>query len=57
VFKGARSSCQATESCFSAIVVSRIIYALPAWGGFLSNNLIAKIDASFKKSFPLGLQL
>ena len=34
---------------FSAIVVSRIIYALPAWGGFLSNDLIAKFDAFSKK--------
>jgi len=43
---------------FSAIVVSRIIYALPAWDGFLSNDLIAKLDAFFlKKCFPLGLQL
>jgi len=42
---------------FSAIVVSRIIYALPAWGGFLRNDLIAKLDAFFQKSFPLGLQL
>jgi len=42
---------------FSAIVVSRIIYALPAWCGFLSNDLMAKLDAFFQKSFPLGLQL
>ena len=42
---------------FSAIVVSRIIYALPAWGEFLSNDLIAKLNAFFKKSFLLGLQL
>jgi len=24
---------------------------LPAWGGFLSNDLIAKVDAFFKKAF------
>jgi len=55
VFKSARSSCQAIECCFfSAIVVSRIIYALPAWGGFLSNELIAKLDAFFKKAFRWG---
>jgi len=29
---------------FCAIVVSRILYALPAWGGFL----IAKFDAFFQ---------
>ena len=34
---------------FSAIVVSRIIYALPAWGGFLSNDLIAKLDAFYAR--------
>jgi len=39
---------------FSAVVVSRIIYALYAWGGFLSNDLIAKLDASFKKAFRWG---
>jgi len=39
---------------FSAIVVSRIIYALPAWGGFLSNDLIAKFDAFFKKKLSAG---
>ena len=39
---------------FSAIVVSHIIYALPAWGGFLSNDLIAKLDAFFKKAFCWG---
>jgi len=50
VFKSARSSCEAIGYCFfSAIVVSRIIYALPAWGGFLSNDLIAKFDAFSKK--------
>jgi len=30
---------------FSAIVVFCIIYALPAWGGFLSNDLIAVATA------------
>ena len=55
VFKSARSSCQAVKSCFfSAIVVSRNIYALPAWGGFLSNDLVAKLDAFFKKAFRWG---
>ena len=39
---------------FSAIVMSRIIYALPAWGGFLSNDLVAKLDAFFKKAFRWG---
>ena len=30
---------------FYAIVMFRILYALPAWGGFLANDLIAKFDA------------
>jgi len=29
--------------------MSRILYALPAWGGFLSNDLVAKFDAFFQK--------
>ena len=55
VFKSARFFCQAIECCFfSVIVLSRIIYALPAWGGFLSNDLIAKLNAFFKKAFRWG---
>jgi len=34
--------------------VSRIIYAFPAWGGFFSNDLIAKLDFFFKKAFRWG---
>jgi len=47
---------QAIECCFFLLlsIVSRIIYALPAWGGFLSNDLIAKLDAFFKKAFRWG---
>ena len=41
---------------FCAIVMSRILFALPAWGGFLSYDLVAKFDAFFKKSSSLGLQ-
>ena len=39
---------------FSAIVVSRIIYALPAWGRFLSNDLVAKLDVFFSKKLSAG---
>jgi len=42
---------------FCAIVVSRILFALPAWGGFITNELIAKSDAFLKKSCLLWLQL
>jgi len=41
-------------SAYTLVNVSRIIYALPAWGGFLSNDLIAKLDAFFKKAFRWG---
>jgi len=32
-----------------AIIISRILYALPVWRGFLSSHLVAKIDALFKR--------
>ena len=32
-----------------SIVVLRILYALPSWGGFLSAELIGKINAFFRR--------
>jgi len=32
-----------------SLIVSRIGYALPAWGGFVSAELNCKIDAMFKR--------
>jgi len=32
-----------------SLIVSRIAYALPAWGGFLSVELKGKIDAMFER--------
>ena len=32
-----------------SLIVSRIVYALPAWGGFVSVELCCKIDAMFKR--------
>lgn len=32
-----------------ALIVSRITYALPAWGGFVSNEIRGKIDSFFKR--------
>ena len=29
---------------FTALIVSHVLYALPAWGGFLSYNFLDKID-------------
>jgi len=34
--------------------MSRILYALPAWGGFLNYELIAKFDAFFGKAVRWG---
>ena len=34
--------------------MSRILFALPAWGGFLSYDLVAKFDAFFKKALRWG---
>jgi len=41
---------------FCAIVISRILYALPAWGGFLTYELTAKIDSFLRKAVRLGLE-
>jgi len=37
-----------------AITVSQIWYALPVWGGFLSSQLAAKVDALFKRLKRFG---
>ena len=34
-----------------AIVVSRIVYALPRWGLFLNKELTRKINAFFKRAY------
>jgi len=34
---------------FCAVVMSRILYASPAWGRFLTDELIAKFDGFFEK--------
>ena len=40
---------------FSALVVSRVNYAIEAWGGFLSKLAIGKINKMFKKARRWGL--
>ena len=40
---------------YNALIVSRITYALPAWGGFLSGQLCNSINAFFKKSYKYSL--
>jgi len=36
------------------LIVSRILYALSAWGGFLTADLIGKIDAYLCKASQWG---
>ena len=40
---------------FRAIIVSRLLYALPVWGGFLSQDCINQIDAFLRRSFRYKL--
>ena len=42
------------HTVFCALIVSRILYALPAWGGFLTADLIGKIDAYLCKAVRWG---
>jgi len=37
-----------------SIIISRLIYALPAWGGFLSTELVGKINALFRRLKRFG---
>jgi len=39
---------------FCAIILSRILYALPAWGGFLTVELTTKIDVFLRKAVKWG---
>ena len=42
------------EVVFKAIVLSKITYALPAWGGFVSDDCIGKINAFLKRMRRFG---
>ena len=39
---------------FTALIVSRVQYALPAWDGFLSSDLLNKIDSILRKAHKFG---
>jgi len=39
---------------FTALTVSLVLYALPAWGGFLSSDLLNKIDSILRKAHRFG---
>ena len=40
---------------FNALIISKVSYALPAWAGFLSANLLNIINALFRRAFKYGL--
>jgi len=42
------------HTVFFALIVSRILYVLPAWGGLLTADLIGKIDAYLCKALQWG---
>jgi len=42
------------HTVFQAIIVSRILYALPAWRCFLSKELSGRIDAFLKRCYRYG---
>jgi len=46
---------QKLHTVFQAIVLSRLMYALPAWGPLLNFELVHKIDGFLKRSFRYGL--
>jgi len=39
---------------FQAIIVTRILYALPAWGCYLRNELPGRMDAYLKRCYRYG---
>jgi len=39
---------------FTALIVSRVLYALPAWDGFLSSDLLNRIDSIPRKAHKFG---
>lgn len=43
------------DCIFSAIVISRIIYAIEAWGNFVTKEMIGKVDKVLKKARRWGL--
>ena len=36
---------------YDAIVLSKVLYALSAWGGYISQSLNDRIDACFRKAY------
>jgi hypothetical protein len=48
-------SAKAREVVFHSLTISRLLYTLPAFAGFLSCADIARINALFRKSFRWGI--
>ena len=48
-------SVKAREVVFHSLIVSRLLYALPAFAGFLSCADIARFNAVFRKSVRWGI--
>ena len=42
------------EQIVQAIIVSRIRYALPAWSGFLTEELMNKLQSTLKRLYRFG---
>jgi len=46
---------QYLNTVFHALVMSRILYALPVWSGYLSAELIGQINSLLKRAHKYGL--
>jgi len=45
------------NTVFLAVIVSRLLYALPSWGCFLTADLSGKIDAFLRRAHRYGLSV
>jgi len=45
------------NTVFQSLIISRLAYAIPAWGGFLLQHEINKIDSFLAKAFRFGFTL
>jgi hypothetical protein len=42
------------NTVFQSLIISRLAYAIPAWGGFLQQQQIIKIDSFLTRAFRFG---
>ena len=45
------------NTVFQSLVLSRLVYALPAWGGFLTQHQIKKIDSFLSRAYEYGYSI